>query len=545
MNKEDLCIANIIERNYLPQKYCFVLGFQRRDFFAYRGEGRNFGKRAMELISWNVNGIKACVKRKGFALLSELVEDLGNPDILCFQETKLTKGELDSSLACVDGYNAFYSFSKKGKHLSGYSGTVTLCRKSTNVPIAAEEGVTGILSTPAKKKFLEPTFADTGSIKGLPPLMLDAVGENSLAMDVPRLRELDSEGRCVCTDHGAFVLFNCYCPALTVDAEENPDQYEDRRQFRLDFLNALSSRAVALISAGRHVVICGDLNVTHSELDYAWKASPGKPKSPQSQATLWFRKLLHLHFADSFRAMHPRLEKYSCWSMKTGARKNNYGCRLDFFLVSRAFFETVREDIDTADVLDSIEGSDHCPVILKFSPALLKRVTVAISDHVPDLSVSKLRKFSGQTQIRSYFAKGGPSDASEKKEFVPRKAAPRQKSLFEIGLNRGARKSPVGVTKKRKRDHFNSTALNADSMAYNVSDRQGNLFPRERQNTDSIKKEWENILKLKAPTCKCGIIAILRVSNTKQNKGKRFFVCANPPGKEGTKGSRCDFFAWK
>ena len=107
MKKEDLCTANIIERNYLPQKYCFVLGFQRRDFFAYRGEGRNFGKRAMELISWNVNGIKACVKRKGFALLSELVEDLGNPDILCFQETKLTKGELDSSLACVDGYNAF------------------------------------------------------------------------------------------------------------------------------------------------------------------------------------------------------------------------------------------------------------------------------------------------------------------------------------------------------------------------------------------------------------------------------------------------------
>lgn len=196
-------------------------------------------------------------------------------DIICFQEVKLSRSRLPESLALVAGWHSFFSLSRLK---AGYSGVVTFVRQSA-CPLKAEDGITGINNTTNGKKQTETDEHNTnmratndGAKRKQPNIHSDSDSDSRIGGYAPLyseftpsvLRALDSEGRCVITDHGHFVLFNCYMPAGTSCATD-PSRYS----FKLSWYRALQLRCEALVQAGRHVIIVGDVNATHRDIDRA------------------------------------------------------------------------------------------------------------------------------------------------------------------------------------------------------------------------------------------------------------------------------------
>jgi exonuclease III len=229
--------------------------------------------------------------RVSSAQLKGLLDGL-HADIICFQEVKMARSKLPAAWAMVDGYDAFFSFSRKRQ---GYSGTATFCRKANippttphtisidtltkgaATPLRAEDGFTGAL-LPAEQRdpyasaISDPSVSSVSSVN-------DSIGQFSdlfADFDESTLREVDSEGRCVVTDHGEFVLFNVYVPALT-DSENVV-----RLEFKETFARALQMRCESLIRSGRHVIIVGDLNAAAARIDHADFSSHEKKRKPKA-----------------------------------------------------------------------------------------------------------------------------------------------------------------------------------------------------------------------------------------------------------------------
>lgn len=345
--------------------------------------------RPLRILSWNVNGLSAVLKRLygPAGTISRFLEDVGaNADIICLQETKLRKTELASAahmLAAADGWDSFFSCSNSPR---GYSGTATFCRTGVCLPFAAESGFSGL--------------ADGGLSAHTD---LTAGG----AFSIEELRNLDSEGRVVVTDHGAFVLYNVYGPAIT---SEDPEQAKVRVAFKMRFYAALQRRWESLLAAGRGVIVVGDLNISPAPIDYPdydpefYRASrpdrlwlrtllgqdPSVPSlssfgsttvfdhstnqsylnhdergdllSSEQKEMIMARESHSSHtgshmqyrtdtmtdstnrnsttntntaFIDCFRVFHPERKKaFTVWSTSTGARANNYGSRIDLTLAA-------------------------------------------------------------------------------------------------------------------------------------------------------------------------------------------------------------------
>ena len=247
----------------------------------------------MKLISWNVNGLRACLK-KGF--LDFCAQE--NADVYCLQETKMTEEQADFDLP---GYHRFWNSADK----KGYSGTAIFTRQE---PLSVT--------------------CDFGD-------------------DLHR-----HEGRVITAEFSDFYLVCCYTP----NAQEGLKRIDYRMQWEDDF------RAYLLtLDSGKPVVLCGDLNVAHQEIDLK---NPGPNRgnagfSDQERGKM--TELLAAGFTDTFRALYPgRTGAYSWWSYRGRARQNNAGWRIDYFIVSQRLQEWVRE----ADILAEVEGSDHCPVCL-------------------------------------------------------------------------------------------------------------------------------------------------------------------------------------
>lgn len=247
----------------------------------------------MKLISWNVNGLRACLK-KGF--LDFCAQE--NADVYCLQETKMTEEQADFDLP---GYHRFWNSADK----KGYSGTAIFTRQE---PLSVT--------------------CDFGD-------------------DLHR-----HEGRVITAEFSDFYLVCCYTP----NAQEGLKRIDYRMQWEDDF------RAYLLtLDSGKPVVLCGDLNVAHQEIDLK---NPGPNRgnagfSDQERGKM--TELLAAGFTDTFRALYPgRTGAYSWWSYRGRARQNNAGWRIDYFIVSQRLQEWVRE----ADILAEVEGSDHCPVRL-------------------------------------------------------------------------------------------------------------------------------------------------------------------------------------
>ena len=247
----------------------------------------------MKFVSWNVNGLRACIG-KGF-----LDYFMGtDADFFCLQETKLSNGQLSLELP---GYRLYWNYADK----KGYSGTAVFAKEE---PVSVTYGV------------------------GVP--------------------ELDTEGRMITLEYPNFYLVTCYTP--------NAQRELARIDHRLNWDKAFRARLMAL-DANKPVIVCGDLNVAHKEIDLKNPAANRGNAGFSDQERESFQKMLDLGFTDSFRYLHPEeTGAYSWWSYMFHAREKNAGWRIDYFLVSNRATSQIRE----ANIRSEILGSDHCPVEL-------------------------------------------------------------------------------------------------------------------------------------------------------------------------------------
>jgi exodeoxyribonuclease-3 len=251
--------------------------------------------KTLRLLSWNVNGLRAVLK-KGFREF--LLEH--KPDILGLQETKAQEEQVTASLKELpDGYWTFCSGARKG-----YSGTAVY---SPEAPVA--------------------TSCDLG------------------------LPETDGEGRVVRADFADFILFNVYFP--------NGKSREERLRYKMNFYEAFQRVCVDLVKQGKNVIVCGDVNTAHKDIDLARPKENRKISGFLPEECAWMDRFLAAGFHDVFREKHPDLkEQYTWWDMQSRARERNVGWRIDYFFVSTSLLPRVKD----AFILPQVMGSDHCPV---------------------------------------------------------------------------------------------------------------------------------------------------------------------------------------
>jgi len=246
----------------------------------------------VKLISWNVNGLRACLKKgflESFAAL--------DADIFCLQETKLQAGQVELDLP--PEYQAYWNYAEK----KGYSGTAVFTR--------------------------------------LPPL------RSANGLDIPAH---DTEGRVITLEFDRFFLVNVYTP--------NAQEELRRIDYRMDWDDAFRQH-ISELDRQKPVIVCGDLNVAHEEIDLK-NPRPNRGRAGFSdQEREKFTALLDSGMTDTFRALYPDLAgAYSWWSYQFGARERNAGWRIDYFLAS----DRLRDKITAATIHADIHGSDHCPV---------------------------------------------------------------------------------------------------------------------------------------------------------------------------------------
>lgn len=248
----------------------------------------------MKLISWNVNGLRACMG-KGFL---EFVGEQA-PDMLCLQETKMQQGQAEVPL---DDYLEFWNSADK----KGYSGTAIFSR-------------------------IQPQSVAYG-----------------IGVD-----EHDHEGRVITAEYESFYLVTVYTP--------NAQDELKRLPYRMAWEDAFRAYLLAL-DEKKPVIVCGDLNVAHSEIDLKNPKTNRRNAGFTDEEREKLTTLLEAGFTDSFRHFYPDLEEaYSWWSYRFRAREKNAGWRIDYFLVSNRLLPRVKR----AAILSEVLGSDHCPVLLE------------------------------------------------------------------------------------------------------------------------------------------------------------------------------------
>lgn len=249
----------------------------------------------MNLISWNVNGIRAIVKKDFFTYLDEM-----NADVLCVQETKAQDQQVIEALSSVQGYHIYMSSAIR----KGYSGTAIL----------------------TKQKPLEVTYG---------------IG----------VEEHDQEGRVICAEFEEYYLINVYVP----NSGSELLRLDYRGQWDKDFFNYLKR-----LEEKKPVIICGDFNVAHTDIDLARpKANYNKSAGFTQKEIDGMDRFTQGGFLDTFRYIYPnKTEAYTWWSYRGGARAKNVGWRIDYFLMSKSLISSLED----AFICPEIIGSDHCPV---------------------------------------------------------------------------------------------------------------------------------------------------------------------------------------
>lgn len=247
----------------------------------------------MKLISWNVNGLRACCG-KGFEDSFRALD----ADVFCLQETKMQAGQLDLEF---EGYESYWNYAEK----KGYSGTAVYTRTH---PLSVSYGI--------------------------------------------GVDEHDHEGRVITVEFEEFFLVCVYVP----NSQDGLRRLDYRMRWEDDFRNYLTG-----LRSRKEVVVCGDMNVAHEEIDLKNPATNRMNAGFTDQERAKMTELLGSGFADSWRSQHPGEVKYSWWSYRMRARERNAGWRIDYFLVS----EGLAGRISATEIHNEIFGSDHCPVELQ------------------------------------------------------------------------------------------------------------------------------------------------------------------------------------
>ncbi len=254
-------------------------------------------KKKIRLVSWNINGYRAVMKKNFMESFKTM-----DADIVALQEIKLQEPQLTDEMKKIDGYQPYFSFSTVKK---GYSGVAVYSRVA---PLSVKHGI-----------------------------------------GIPRF---DDEGRIIEMVFEDFIFFNVYFP--------NGQMRDERLQYKLAFYDAFFDYADQYKKQGKRIIITGDFNTAHHEIDLK---NPG-PNSKRSGflpvERAWLDGIVEKGYVDTFRQLYPDTEKYSWWSYRFNARKNNAGWRIDYFFVTRDILEKgwIRE----AFIDNDIFGSDHCPV---------------------------------------------------------------------------------------------------------------------------------------------------------------------------------------
>ena len=245
-------------------------------------------------VSWNVNGIRAAY-RKGF--LDWFAGE--SPDILCLQESKILAEQVPAALMEVEGYTAYFSSPER----KGYSG-VALYSKTAPRQV---------------------TYGFGNEI-------------------------FDKEGRVIVADYPEFLLYNVYFP--------NGRSSADRLTYKMQFYDAFLETVEAARMAGRNIVICGDVNTAHQEIDLARPKENVKTSGFLEEERAWVDKLLGRGYVDTFRVFNQESGQYTYWDQMTRARDRNVGWRIDYFFVNQEFASR----LTGAYIYPDVMGSDHCPV---------------------------------------------------------------------------------------------------------------------------------------------------------------------------------------
>ena len=249
------------------------------------------------LISWNVNGLRAVFK-KGFA---QWVKKAG-PDILCLQETKARPEQVGKEMESIKGYDIHFASAQR----PGYSGVALFSREK---PLSVKQ-----------------TFG------------------------VPRF---DDEGRILQADYGEFLLFNIYFP--------NGKASPERLKYKMDFYEAFLLEMQKLLKKDKKIVICGDVNTAHKEIDLARPKENSKISGFLPQEREWVDRFLELGFVDTLRMFDQSTGRYTWWDVISRARERNVGWRIDYFYASA----NLKKNVKNAYILPEVMGSDHCPIGLE------------------------------------------------------------------------------------------------------------------------------------------------------------------------------------
>lgn len=247
----------------------------------------------MKMVSWNVNGLRACVTKGFVDIFNEF-----DADIFCLQETKLQEGQIDLPL---DGYYQYWNYAEK----KGYSGTAIFTKKE---PLAVTNGI--------------------------------------------GIDEHNTEGRVITLEYENFFFVTCYTP----NSQNELKRLDYRMKWEDDFREYLIG-----LNEKKPVILCGDLNVAHNEIDLKNPKTNRKNAGFSDEEREKMTTLLNSGFTDSFRYLYPNKEGiYSWWSYRFNARKNNAGWRIDYFITS----DSIKDKIIDSKIHTDIMGSDHCPVEL-------------------------------------------------------------------------------------------------------------------------------------------------------------------------------------
>ncbi|NNL16078.1 MAG: exodeoxyribonuclease III [Flavobacteriaceae bacterium] len=250
----------------------------------------------MKIISYNVNGIRAAIN-KGF--LDWLKS--ANPDVICLQEIKAMKEQLDLNLFEEAGYKYHYWFSAQKK---GYSGVAILSKT-------------------------EPDHVEFGT----------------------GIESMDSEGRNLRADYNGTSVMSMYLPSGTNDA---------RLQHKFEYMDMIHDYLEKLRAQIPNLIVCGDYNICHEEIDIHNPKMKGVSGFLPEERE-WLGKFINSGFIDSFRHLHPERQEYSWWSYRANARANNKGWRLDYAMVAKP----LQEKIKRAVILSEAVHSDHCPILVE------------------------------------------------------------------------------------------------------------------------------------------------------------------------------------
>jgi exodeoxyribonuclease-3 len=251
----------------------------------------------LNITTWNVNGLRAVLNKGAWEWVRQ-----HNPDVLCLQEIKSRPDQIpETYLELFKTHMVFWNPAAR----PGYSGVATF---TANQPLSVEYGL--------------------------------------------GLEEFDHEGRVICIKFSSFTLFNIYFPS--------GQRGMDRVAYKLDFYSHLLDICDQLHAAGENLVICGDFNTAHNEIDLRHPKANQKTSGFLPEERAWIDTYLSHGFVDVYRWLYPDKVEYTWWTYLMNARKNNVGWRLDYFLISESLLDKVIDVVIHTEVL----GSDHCPVTL-------------------------------------------------------------------------------------------------------------------------------------------------------------------------------------